>query len=179
MRVYILSHSCGGPGIKGNIFIGRSRPDGTTQHSCAHVHTDYGEVKVYLVKRWKLWMALGGKEYVCLFFGSRVCLARTYPRQFRNDSLLSTWNVLTLHVSMSSSLNICKYLVDWVSSNWALEAANHQDLKADGGDGEAGGRGVLHITFIWHFWALQISLFGIFIFFCYAFNVDSRHPRTF
>ena len=67
MRVYILSHSCGGPGIKGNIFIGRSRPDGTTQHSCAHVHTDYGEVKVYLVKRWRLWMALGGKEYVCLF----------------------------------------------------------------------------------------------------------------
>ena len=33
------------------------------------------------------------------------------------------------------SLNICKYLVDWASSNWALEAANHQDLNADVGNG--------------------------------------------
>ena len=79
MRVYILSHSCGGPGIKGNIFIGRSRPDGTTQHSCAHVHTDYGEVKVYLVKRWKLWMALGGKEYVCLFLDPVFALQGPIP----------------------------------------------------------------------------------------------------
>ena len=79
MRVYILSHSCGGPGIKGNIFIGRSRPDGTTQHSCAHVHTDYGEVKVYLVKRWRLWMALGGKEYVCLFLDPVFALQGPIP----------------------------------------------------------------------------------------------------
>ena len=79
MRVYILSHSCGGPGIKGNIFIGRSRPDGTTQHSCAHVHTDYGEVKVYLVKRWGLWMASGGKEYVCLFLDPVFALQGPIP----------------------------------------------------------------------------------------------------
>ena len=74
MRVYILSHSCGGPGIKGNIFIGRSRPDGTTQHSCAHVHTDNVEVKVYLVKKMGALDSFGWKRMCMSFFF--ICFSR-------------------------------------------------------------------------------------------------------